>query len=160
MKRSELVVGAELFHSTSRNNDFGQKVVVVSVEPHEYSSYSARIRQTTKGGGVLVEVPYTTWNGGGSMQKVVQLQSLIGDYATIQSAIDAERVRKAEVNRNREIYNETVVYPARKALMDAIKSTEGVGALWESQRFSDLSVATMDALTAVILAGQKALANA
>lgn len=97
MKRSELVVGAELYHAKPRdwaNNSTdhrGARVTVVSIAPYTRESYSwNKIYETSKGTGVLV----TFFKKDGTpddRQDVVQLAHLRGPYAEVAAQVAGQR---------------------------------------------------------------------
>lgn len=103
MKRTELHVGDVLYHAAPRtwNSDyFGEKAVVVDVEPYKVSRWGRgddRYVKTDKGPGVLVELGP---RGGRPYRAVVTLAHLRGPYeavvAEVKARAEAQRARVAE----------------------------------------------------------------
>jgi len=90
MKRSELAVGAELYHAkpgTWQGNWMGEKVTVLHVEPYEFFRITRAYRATPDGKGNGVHVKMESWG-----ETVVQLAHLRGPYVETLAAVERRRV--------------------------------------------------------------------
>jgi hypothetical protein len=99
MKRSELVVGAELYHRSGKHRN-ARKVRVLSTEPHEASQWTDTIRKTDKGNGVLIE--WVRLDGQQGRAGVVQLAHLKGDWETEDAREKAERAAEQREYEERQ----------------------------------------------------------
>lgn len=103
MRRSDLVVGAELFYRRSPHYS-PNKVKVVAVEPHRrnlhWYNHASTVPQfipTDKGNMVLVEMPSPF---DGTPRKIlVPLARLLGPWEECNAAYEAQRKASAESNQ-------------------------------------------------------------
>jgi hypothetical protein len=135
MKRSELVVGAEVAYHRG-DNTYGekpQKAIILATEPWEKSySFKREPRLTSKGQGVKVRV-FSAWNDNDTgFETVVQLRQLHGDYATefaLYELREAENTARAK-ERNRLLaekkkFEQEVLIPELKKLKVALAGIKG-----------------------------------
>lgn len=134
MKRSELVVGAELFYQRSANYS-PERARVLAVEPYreKYVRGDERFVATNKGNGVLVELPRT--HNGGTYRKLVPLSSLKGPWAELYAEYErtqeeAARHRETVAKAREVAHDRAAVIVA--ALSDAGINTDAEG--WDTPR--------------------------
>ena len=151
MKRTELQVGAELYHAKPGDwrDDYtshpGRRVRVVSVDPHR--SFSDEPIKTNTGNGVLVDVldeqtgKPKSWRWGTGY--VVQLGHLRGPYAETLAKVEQERTAKREATLRAKAQRD-----ADRGVMDALVAraqAAGLLSVWArdtntvSMRIEDLA---------------------
>lgn len=151
MKRSELTVGAELFHAKPGDWSRGQgsypkRVRVLAVEPYRAVDFGGAPRKTSTGNGVYVDV----LNDDGSSQQfrwgtgyVVQLAHLRGPYAETVAALDERNAAEAKQASEARTVREESLRQLDATVVRAIKAglTTAVGDLsWHASALTDATV--------------------
>jgi hypothetical protein len=132
MKRTELVVGAELAYqrrTSAADSTYGiEKAVVLAVEPHEKGYRGREARPVSNGNGVLVSISTRFLGRPDVRTEVVQLSTLVGDFAAEmarrEAAEAADRTRREQWEAQKNAHH-AEFDPALRAMMTQIESTTG-----------------------------------
>lgn len=132
MKRTELVVGAELAYQRRTNGTDStfdiEKAVVLATEPHENRYRGRELRPVSKGNGVLVKIERRMFGEMKWYTEVVQLSTLVGNYtaeiARREALSAAEKVRREQWEAQKAAHH-AEFDPALQAMMAQIKGTTG-----------------------------------
>ena len=153
MKRNELEVGKEYAYVTGNDGKYslwGEKVTIVSTEPHEYNKYRGIIRQIPNGQTVLVSATYYMGGEPKQMNKVVQLRHIVELWEPYAERVKQTKAERAEIDKKiqaRQDYKKNVVMPKVEKLVAMLKTTAHVG---EYTAIRDMDESIIDHLIEVI----------
>lgn len=152
-KRNQLEVGQQWAQSSRRNHHiskhfFYDMVTILSVEPYE-KTYRGQYEKASKGNGVLISRTTRQWGEERTFHEIVQLSELFMIWPEFEIAREAQKIVEKEqeqAQKNRELWEKEVYYPALREFQDAIKSTTG-RYISEYDRVGKLPLEVLQAIT-------------